>query len=560
MIPVPGGWKELADIAVGDEVFDESGRVCRVTATFDVMPSEAYRLTFSDGTTLDACAEHQWVTWTHSERQAFLRSPYEDTSRFPADWPAWRLKRLKGGNNLRAEVIREALELQGTGLSAREIGRHLGVSRNALAPHLNAGRYVAREPKVYPDSPGPQIRTTAEIVKTLTCNGAQQDRNHCIPLCDALDLPEIDLPVDPYVLGVWLGDGLSADGRVTIADDDAEDMLAILAAGGAPLAGISNRKEGAACANYPIGCQPYARDPATGRMASNGSLQSALRPLGLLSNKHVPAIYLRTSAAQRLALLQGLMDTDGCWDRGTVEFCATNQRLAHAVVELARSLGQKPVLSESRSKLYGKDCGPRWRVMWTPTVNVFRLLRKARQFRADGPQMLRNHHRMIESAELIDPVPMRCLTVDSPHSMYLAGEGMIPTHNTKAGANWTLEMALSKAGIHVGVCAPTYEAVAVDLLRGRIGDHRRSAPQRHRDQRLQQEPARRSSSPNESKIRGFSRRETRLDPRREPVLLWFDELAVIRYLAFYHEGLACPPCARARTPGCSSRPPRSGSG
>ena len=492
MIPVPSGWKELADIAIGDEVFDESGRPCRVTATFDVMPSEAYRLTFSDGTTLDACAEHQWVTWDSAERKAFLRSPYEDTSRFPAEWPAWKLKRSRGNPR--------------------------------------------RAPRVYPDSPGPQIRTTAEVVKTLTV-GARGDTNHCVPVCGSLDLPDAALGIEPYVLGVWLGDGNSANARVTIGDDDADDLLGLLAAAGAPLSGVPTRPEGAASAIYPVGCRPMARDPLTGRMTDNGSLHSKLRILGLLNNKHVPDIYLRASARQRLALLQGLMDTDGGWVRpGMVEFGSSSPRLARAVVELARSLGQKPVSAESRAMLNGKDCGPRWRVSWTPTIQVFRLPRKADRFSPGGPQSLRKHHRMIVSAELIDPKPMRCLTVDSPHSMFLAGEGMIPTHNTKTGSNWALEMAMSKAEIHVGVCAPTYEGVRAICFEGESGiiaEARRNGIEvkDYNKNRLE------ITLSNDSKIRGFSAEKPDSIRGENLSYCWFDELAVIRYMAFYHEGL-----------------------
>ena len=211
---------------------------------------------------------------------------------------------------------------------------------------------------------------------------------------------------------------------------------------------------------------------------ANESLYSRLRsPRRASTISMFPPSTCAPRHAQRLALLQGLMDTDGGWSRGTVEFGSCNQSLALAVVELGRSLGQKASAAEGRATLYGKDCGPRWRVSWTPTINVFRLRRKAEQFKTDGDPSLRNHHRMIKSAELIDPKPMRCLTVDSPHSMYLAGEGMIPTHNTKAGANWTLEMALSKPDIHVGVCGPTVRGRARDLhrRRSRASSPRRSA-------------------------------------------------------------------------------------
>src|SRR5712664_709882 len=202
-IPTPGGWVKLGDIQVGDLVFDEAGKPVEVEAVYDRIPEACYRLTFSDGAVLDVSDEHLWTTWTHAERKAFLRSPYEDVSRFPENWPGWRLKRIKGPNSFPRKVVEEALRLRESGVSARKISEKLGVSRNALRPHLQAGRYVEREAVIYPDSPGPQVRTTQEIVDTLTF-GQRGDTNHCIPVCGALQLPEACLPVDPYALGYWL--------------------------------------------------------------------------------------------------------------------------------------------------------------------------------------------------------------------------------------------------------------------------------------------------------------------------------------------------------------------
>lgn len=437
-VPTPSGWTTLGDLSVGDQVFDESGRPCTVTGTFEVPnPESAYRLTFSDGTHLDVCGEHQWVTWTHAERKAFLRSPYEDTGRFPDEWPAWRLKRRMGGTDLKQDVVEAALALQREGHSAREIEEQTGASWPALAKHLVAGRFIRRGPVVGKNSPGPQIRTTQQIVDTLTY-GKRGDLNHCIPVCGPLQAPEADLPVHPYVLGAWLGDGSSAAAEITTAD---EGILDEIAACGEVVG--ARRETGNASSTVYLGGGPGTRCAKTGRMTANGSLRSRLRALGVLKNKHVPAAYLRASAAQRQALLQGLMDTDGYADVGgsSVEFCSTRKELVDAVVELARSLGQKPVVAESRAMLEGRDCGPRWRVTWRPTVQVFRLQRKLSRVRPiDGGQALRNHHRMIVKAEPINPVPMRCISVDSPHRMYLLGEGMIPTHNTRTGSeqvrNW----------------------------------------------------------------------------------------------------------------------------
>jgi phage terminase large subunit-like protein len=428
------GWTKMGDLAVGDRVFDESGRPCTVTAVFDRTPEVAYRLHFSDGTTIDACDEHQWVTWTYAERKAYLRSQHEpDRTRFPEDWPAWRVKQMPP-RWLSRGVVDRALELQALGLSQRAIEAEVHAYRASLLPHLRAGRYLERTAVVRKGSLGPRIRTTQDIVDTLTY-GKRGDLNHCIPTAGPLQLPEADLPIDPWLLGYWLGNGQTTAAQVT---SDVRDALEVEAA-------IRS-----------VGFTPTIRlDHAHGQAGFSipGGFRRQLTDSGLRGDKHVPEAYLWASESQREALLAGLMDSDGyCGLDGSVEFSSTLPHLADAVVQLARSLGQKPVLAEGRAMLEGRDYGPKYRVTWRPTRNPFRLSRKGSRVRPGGAQGLRNHHRMIVAAERIEPVPMRCITVDSPHSMFLAGEGMIPTHNTRVGSETVRKWATARRG-HYAVVA-----------------------------------------------------------------------------------------------------------
>src|SRR6185295_10870496 len=101
----------------------------------------------------------------------------------------------------------------------------------------------------------------------------------------------------------------------------------------------------------------------TGRYSRNGSLSSKLRDLGMREGKYVPRAYLEAGIGQRLAFLQGLMDTDGFVDdiAGRCEFTSTNENLADGVVELAASLGFRPAKSYGRAMLNGVDHGPKFR-------------------------------------------------------------------------------------------------------------------------------------------------------------------------------------------------------
>ena len=72
----------------------------------------------------------------------------------------------------------------------------------------------------------PEVVTTADIRRTLRCPGAEGRPNHAVPMTAPLELPESDLPVPPYALGVWLGDGFSSGARFTSADPEVAEQVA----------------------------------------------------------------------------------------------------------------------------------------------------------------------------------------------------------------------------------------------------------------------------------------------------------------------------------------------
>ena len=166
------------------------------------------------------------------------------------------------------------------------------------------------------------------------------------------------------------------------------------------------------------------------------NLKHCLRELGLVNNKHIPAIYLRASVEQRLALLQGLMDTDGGWctpKGGTAEFSNTRECLSLGLFELVVSLGMKAYLTPRPEVFEGDVIGTDYRVRFVPTLPVFRLKRKASLCAFDCAQQGKRKRRYITAVRRIKSKPMRCIAVDSLNHLYLAGRSMIPTHNTNLG-------------------------------------------------------------------------------------------------------------------------------
>lgn len=286
----------------------------------------------------------------------------------------------------------------------------------ASAEHL--WRTEHRRPK----PGGVTLKTTAEIAGTLrNANGKYQSANHSVSLCGAFDLPDANLSIHPYVLGAWLGDGDSDCARMTCAFSDIGVMEEI-AASGQPYTAQS--KHGDTTGRFGLN---------SGRGVRGDTMQERLRALDLIGNKHIPSGYLRGSKAQRLNLLQGLMDTDGSIaTSGQCEFTATNKNLADGVLELVLSLGIKATMICGDATLNGRWVSKKYRVMFAAPwgVSVFRLERKRdRQAKAHGRRRLSGDRRIV-SCERVPSVPVRCITVSSSSSMFLCGRAMVPTHNS----------------------------------------------------------------------------------------------------------------------------------
>jgi hypothetical protein len=250
-----------------------------------------------------------------------------------------------------------------------------------------------------------KIIISTEDARSQIFNPSGRQRHLRVRNAEALNLPEVELPIHPYVLGAWLGDGTHCDGTISKPDDEL----------------FSNIEQ--------CGYQTSAPHGRRGMKRSVYGLVGDLREAGVLQNKHIPAAYLRAGAEQRLMLLRGLMDTDGTWNRkrNQAVFNSTDKQLAHDVAELVRSLGWKAPVFEHAASGFGVTTTA-YAVPFVPyDVNPFWLTRKAELVRMAGSSRARQ--RVVHSIESVPYVPTQCIVVDSPDSMFLCGEDMIPTHN-----------------------------------------------------------------------------------------------------------------------------------
>ena len=230
---------------------------------------------------------------------------------------------------------------------------------------------------------------------------------------------EQDLILDPYVLGVWLGDGSKGTPTITCGSEDLDDMVSLLGQTGIDTVVRSSGKG------------KFTVKLGTGIAGKRGSsdVNNALRELGIFNDKRIPEHYLLASIEQRWALLQGLMDTDGSCHKNDSQciFVSAKDDLAEDVFKLCQSLGLKAT-KILRMGLYRGERRPFWQIQFRGFAEnpPFRLKRKAEKC-TNGFGVL---NRKIKDIHQVPSVPTNCIQVDSKDGMYLVGKNYIPTHNS----------------------------------------------------------------------------------------------------------------------------------
>lgn len=224
-----------------------------------------------------------------------------------------------------------------------------------------------------------------------------------LPDIAAIDMPPASLPVDPYVMGLWLGDGTRHCGIITAHEDDAAFY----------------RPE--------IERRGYATtDQTTPSTFGILGLKVLLREAGVLNNKHIPESYLTSSIDQRMDLLRGLMDSDGNVSKqGQCFFSQKSLAFITQVRELLWSLGIYNTLQVSEAKIGSKSYGDTYKVSFYKKDCAL-LPRK--RCRTKDPVA----GRFISVERLENSGSVQCIEVARTDGLFLAGKGMVCTHNTKS--------------------------------------------------------------------------------------------------------------------------------
>ena len=360
----PFGRKRIGDIVVGDKVIGSDGLSHNVIGVYPQGLKPVYKITFNDGYSIECAEEHLWYVFDRCKNSYNV---------------------LTTGEMLDKELVKE---------------------KNGIGRNYDK---VYKYSTYYKESDG--------------------GNKWQIPIVKPIQFERKDMfLVDPYLMGVLIGDGCFTNHCVTVNENEND------------FEEIFNPYLQSGCYNARELKKPNAK---VRKIAF--TINSELKQLGLFGkhsyDKFIPECYKYASVEDRLALLQGLMDTDGhCMKSNKdifsgTEFSTVSERLSDDVAELVQSLGgivrkhsKKPFYTKNGVHIYCKTAY-RLNIKMPSQLIPFRLKRKISAYHI--PQKY-DVARFIKDISYVGEKECVCIAVDAPDHLYVT-EHCIVTHNTIQG-------------------------------------------------------------------------------------------------------------------------------
>lgn len=371
LIATPFGWKTHGEIKVGDQVCNPDGSIARVIGVFPHPNRDVYRVIFSDGASVVAGDEHLWSYWLSSTR---LKADRKYPTLCAGGVVEWRDH--PSGNTVDAKVC-TTLQLK------------------AMVDRANEKRDNGERPYV------PIIPLTEPVTYTRASKTRQGET----------------IRIDPYLLGVLIGDGTISGTYVQVTSVD--EFI------------VNRMRE--------IWGQITWDGDKTIRFLQPAPLVKQLKSYGLMGThshtKFIPENYLYADVRTRFALMQGLIDTDGYVDdRGHVSYTTTSAQLAKDVQQLARSLGAKASITEKEAGYKDKngtyvECRNAYTI-WMQGQHVGQFMslpRKKERYKPFNGGITAG--RRVESVEYVGKADCTCIAVDHWNQLYITTDYIV-THNT----------------------------------------------------------------------------------------------------------------------------------
>jgi len=261
-----------------------------------------------------------------------------------------------------------------------------------------------------------RILSLSEIRADLT--DAAGNRKHYIPVVAPIEHSKKLLPLDPYLLGVILGDGAVKAHYTRFSTEDSEIVGSVRG-----LIPPGHRVVHVMKCDYAI----VSRSAGVPNLVRRALISLGIAGKGS-DDKFVPDIYLKGSVEQRQSILQGLLDTDGyCAKDGTIQFSSNSQLLARGVAELVMSLGG---IARFTNKVSASGKEHHTVTICLPDdVIPFRLTRKLARH---APRTKYMPCRGFASVTSVGVKPVQCIAVEAPDHLYVTDDYIV-THNTIQG-------------------------------------------------------------------------------------------------------------------------------
>lgn len=381
----PTGWRLMGELAAGDSVIAGDGTATTVIQVFPQGVKDIYKVILDDGSSTECCNDHLWLTQTNDDRRRKVKN----------------------------------LELQ-----------------------PGATRQRDWEPMPDRSRPG-KVKTLKEIRETLNVAKANGDlklsrigstvSNHSLPVVKPIQFTKSELPINPYLLGILLGDGYLRTDSICFSTIDPEIVQSVSEMIGS---GLSVR--------HLSRCDYRITSDLRGYHLRRGchTLMESLNQMGLTGKKShqkfIPDDYMTASIEDRVALLQGLMDTDGTIANAksaSLSYCSGSFLLISQLRDLVLSLGGlvNPIRSRYPSYTYNgeKRIGAisyNINFRLPNEIEPFKLKRKLKLCRHHD---LRKHHRYIKDIAYVGKKEAQCILIDHPSHLYVTDDYIV-THNTLA--------------------------------------------------------------------------------------------------------------------------------
>lgn len=263
------------------------------------------------------------------------------------------------------------------------------------------------------------VKTTQEIKEEYLDKG----KSVYLPVALPYLGKEKELPIDPYVLGVWLGDGCCGHSVITVSNDETDIIEK-----------IAKRLD----STYHI----HGKTSYSNNIHQNDTTRNILRNLGSLSldvysrERFIPQEYLHASIEQRMDLLKGLMDSDGnVNEKNRFSFSTTSTKLKDGFLELCRSLGY--IASAKKDNRTRYKSGVCWDISIQTNDIIFSSQKHLSKYYANL-EKYKNKNReykhdfiRIVSIEYVGDMEAQCIMVSNKDHLYVTNDYIV-THNTVA--------------------------------------------------------------------------------------------------------------------------------